>query len=375
MASGHLKPRKNKDGSTSYQITIELDRDPITGKRKRHYVTVNGTKKQAQIELRRLLTEYESGNIVNPSTMPLKAWVTQWLNDYNPNIEDTTRDSYEEKIRNHIAPNIGTIPLKSLNAMAIQSWINDMKKRGLSSKTIRNTFNILNPALKKALEMQMIKSNPCESAVLPKLQKPKITVYDTAQIKQVLSTAKGTDIYIMVLLGLSLGLRRGEICALKWSHINWDSKTIKIDENRVHAKKSVKEKAPKTDAGTREITVGDDVLAELQKANSEYRQKAKAVGFHDLDYVIYKEDGKPYHPDSLTQKWTRFTKKNKLPHIKLHGTRHTNATAMIQAGVSAKVVQERLGHSDVGTTMRYYVHTLPSMNQEAAEKLDSILFA
>lgn len=81
-----------------------------------------------------------------------------------------------------------------------------------------------------------------------------------------------------------------------------------------------------------------------------------------------------YHPDSLTQKWERFTASHNLPHIKLHGMRHTNATALIQAGVNAKVVKERLGHADVATTLRYNTHVLPAMDQEAAEKLDKMLF-
>lgn len=116
------------------------------------------------------------------------------------------------------------------------------------------------------------------------------------------------------------------------------------------------------------------MITELQKAKECYDKKAKEPWFHDLGFVVCKEDGAPYRPDSLTQKWERFTKRNNLPHIKLHGMRHTNATSMIQAGVSAAVVKDRLGHADVATTMRYYVHPLPEMNQAAAEKIDALLF-
>ena len=91
--------------------------------------------------------------------------------------------------------------------------------------------------------------------------------------------------------------------------------------------------------------------------------------------ILNLEDGTPYHPDSLTQKWERFTKRSGIRHIKLHGIRHTHATALMAAGVNPKVVQQRLGHSDVSITLNTYTHVLPSMDKEAAEKIDNILFA
>ena len=115
-------------------------------------------------------------------------------------------------------------------------------------------------------------------------------------------------------------------------------------------------------------------MNELRKAKEAYDEKAKEPWFRDLGFVICKEDGTPYRPDSLTQKWERFTERNNLPHIKLHGLRHTNATALIAAGISPKVVQQRLGHADVSITLNTYTHVLPSMDKEAAEKLDNILF-
>lgn len=374
MATGHLKPGENKDGSKSYQIVIELDRDPVTGKRIRQYKSVKGTKKQANAILHDLLAQYNSGNIVNATTMTLGSWIDQWLNNYLPNIESTTRDSYEEKIRNHIKPSLGSIPLKILNANTIQTWINGMIQKGLSPKTIRNTYNILNPALKKAVPLRMIPHNPSEGVVLPKLQKPKVEIHDKEESRQVLEAAKGTDIYLLVLLGLTVGMRRGEIAALRWESVDFASKTIKICESRVHANKAVIQKSPKSEAGDRTVTIGDDVLAELQKAKEEYDEKAKEPWFRDLGFVVCKEDGSPYHPDSLTQTWERFTKSKNLPHIKLHGMRHTNATAMIAAGVNPKVVQQRLGHADVSVTLNTYTHVLPGMDQEAAQKLDNILF-
>ena len=95
--------------------------------------------------------------------------------------------------------------------------------------------------------------------------------------------------------------------------------------------------------------------------------------FQNLNFVIRQEDGSPLHPDSMTRKWLRFLKDNDLPHIRLHDLRHSNATALIQAGVNPRVVQQRLGHSDVNITLNTYTHVLPEMDVDAAEKLDAIM--
>lgn len=97
------------------------------------------------------------------------------------------------------------------------------------------------------------------------------------------------------------------------------------------------------------------------------------TGFQNLGFVIRQEDGSPFCPDSMTRKWTRFLERNKLPRIRLHDLRHSNATALIQAGVNPRVVQQRLGHADVNITLNTYTHVLPEMDIAAAETLDSIM--
>ena len=99
----------------------------------------------------------------------------------------------------------------------------------------------------------------------------------------------------------------------------------------------------------------------------------RGSNFQNLGFVIRQHDGAPIRPDSMTQKWTRFIEANSLPHIRFHDLRHSNATALIQAGVNPRVVQQRLGHADVNITLNTYTHVLPDMDMDAAEKLDCIM--
>ena len=184
MATGHITPpRINADGSKSYQLVVELERDPLTGKRERKYKTIRGTKKQAEAELRKMISELESGNIITASSMKLSGWMATWLSTYLPNIEQTTRDGYQEKIDNYIIPTLGHIPLKTIKTNDIQIWINGLIGRKLSPKTIRNAYNNLNAALEKAVVLRMIPYNPCKGTVLPKLQKYQAQVFNTTDIQ------------------------------------------------------------------------------------------------------------------------------------------------------------------------------------------------
>ena len=237
-------------------------------------------------------------------------------------------------------------------------------------------YNNLNAALKKAVVLRMIPHNPCEGTVLPKLQKPQTNVYSITQIQNALAVADDLSTYLLILLGASVGLRRGEMAALQWKDVDLVKNTVSIYQSRVHTTLGIIEKAPKTQAGKRTITIGHDVVDALRDAKAIYdKALCNNPGFKDLGYVLFKENGEPFHPDSLTQKWERFVAKHHLPHIRLHDLRHSNATAMIAAGINAKVVQHRLGHANISITLDTYTHVLPEMDQEAAEKLNQSLFS
>ena len=167
MATGHLRKRIINKGGVSYQLSAEGERDPITGKRERRYKTVKGTKKQAEAELRKMIADLESGSVITASSMKLSDWMATWLTTYLPNIEQTTRDGYQENIDNYIDPALGHLPIKAIKPDNIQVWINSLSGLGKSRKTIRNAYNNLNDALKKAVILRMIPYNPCEGTVLP----------------------------------------------------------------------------------------------------------------------------------------------------------------------------------------------------------------
>ncbi|MBR5308256.1 MAG: tyrosine-type recombinase/integrase family protein, partial [Clostridia bacterium] len=243
------RKRVTSDSKTSYQVIVESEKDPLTGKRQRQYKTVNGTKKEAEAILQRMLNELaNSGAIVKPSALKLKDWLTEWLELYLPNIEETTRFNYRERITNRIIPYLGNTPIKDLKTSAIQEWVTTLHKdEELAPKSVKNIFLNLKAALDKAVILRMIPYNPCIGIELPKLVKYDAQVYDEDEIAKLLETARNTDIYLLVVLIVTIGFRRGEITALTWDDIELDKNLLHIRHNTVIAGNKKITKAPKTE--------------------------------------------------------------------------------------------------------------------------------
>ena len=375
MATGNIRERRRTNGEMSYEITVEGERDAFTGQRNRVYKTVRGSKKEANAIMRQMMADMDRGIAIRKCPKKISEWMDEWLELYIPNVEETTRVGYKTKVRNYIKPYLGDIYVQSLRTPHVQRMINDMIARGLSPKNIRDTYNNINAAMKKALVLRMIPYNPCEGVVLPKLKRYKAKVYNINMIHQVLNVAEGTDMYLPILLCTTAGLRRGELLALRWEDIDFQNNILKVRHNLVRGEKDYIIKEPKSESGIRDIHIGSEVVSYLKKERAKYVTDMMnyGIGFRNYGFVIRQYDGSPLKPDSMSRKWRRFLETNNLPPIRFHDLRHSHATALIQAGVSPKVVQERLGHSDVQITLNTYTHVLPEMDIEAAETLDRII--
>ena len=191
-----------------------------------------------------------------------------------------------------------------------------------------------------------------------------------------LDAARNTDMYFPLLLEISVGFRRGELLALKWEDIDLEAGIIHIHRNYVRTSKGMITKPPKSDAGIRDIHIGEHLLevCRLEYARYQADKTEYPRDFYDTGLVVRQPNGRPFRPDAWTKKWERFLERTGLKHIKFHALRHSYTSVMLQAGVSPKVMQERLGHADIAMTLNVYAHTVPEMNKAAGEKIDELIF-
>lgn len=382
MASGHIRKREHKNGH-SWQIIIEAEIDQLTGKRNRIYKTIKGTKKQAEKVMVQMLSEMNQGIFIHESTKTLEQFLLEWLDTYiRPTKSPTTTKRYVEQVEKYIIPALGKKKLQDLKSMDIQKFYNALAEKSplsdkpLSAKSIKNIHMNFLGALGQAVKMDLIKKNPAKHVEVPKTKKYQAEVYTPEEVQTLLENVIDTDMEVPIALLVGLGLRRGEVLALRWQDVDLERGKVCIRRNMVKVGKEIIFKDPKTETSNREIELPSTLLKLLQVERKRYLTNKLKMGeqFEDNDLVVCWDDGKCINPDTLSQKFRRLIERIGLKHIRLHDLRHTNATLMLEYGVNIKVAQQRLGHASISTTMDIYSHVTEKVEKEAADKLDKGIF-
>lgn len=382
IATGSVIKRNTKKGH-AWQITVELPKDPVTGKRIRKYRTVTGTKKEAERAMREFITEIERGCYVSDNKISVSEWIKTWMDVYIiPNVSPTTLSRYQGMVRRYIDPLIGHTQVQQLNTLAVQAWVNSLKVSPASGKemaaaTIKHAYHVLKGAMDKAVLAGIIYRSPCNGIILPKGQKKQAVIFDEKQIRQLIQAAKGTEMELVIDMELCLGLRRGELLGLQWSDIDWENNQIHVIRNRVIVDGKAIVKEPKTQSSIRVLDVPAALMKKLRLHKGKCIENRMRLGWNYIvtDYIIVHPDGKPIYPEYLSQMLTKLLEQAGLPKCRFHDLRHLCASIMVRQNVNVKVAQEILGHKDITTTMNIYSHVLPSSAKEAAEKIGQLVYA
>lgn len=251
-------------------------------------------------------------------------------------------------------------------------------KKNLSGKTILHHHRLISSILTTAVQWQVIIANPCDRVKPPKSEKIKPRYLDDKQAADVLSYLQNEPVQFKTIITLLMytGMRRGELCGLKWSDIDMKNKLINIQRSVLYIpEKGIFEDETKNETSKRVIKVSDEAIKELKAYKSYQCEERLKVGdkWINGNYVFTTWDGKPLRPDTLTNDFRKFVKKYNLPDVCLHSLRHTNATLLIASGVNLTTVADRLGHANTATTAKIYAHAIKTADEMAAETLQDIL--
>ncbi|MCT2535693.1 site-specific integrase [Aquibacillus koreensis] len=298
-------------------------------------------------------------------------------------LGEQTLTIYQTHIKNHILPTFSHKRLDQIKPIHIVNWLDDLKRTDktenqLSSSTKKYVYRVMRNIMERATEWQLISSNSLVNVKKPKEDKREVNVYTNKEIEELFEHAQNQPLYwrVFTSLALAAGLRRGELLGLEWKHIDFEN-------NKVHVRQSIgrgKDNKPiikSTKSGkARTVSLPASVMIELVQYKSHWETERDDAGDswieNEHEFVFCNIDGKHFYPTTPTTWWRRFTTKAKVRYIRLHDLRHTSATLLINQGVHAKIISERLGHADIRITMDTYGHALEIADQEAANKLDSI---
>lgn len=355
-----------------WEYTINLEPDPITGKRRRKSKGGFKTKKDCEASMNKILVKVENGNYFEASNMTVREFLDHWINIYKSNIEASTYERYKEFSKN-IANHIGGMELSKLKPIHIQNMYKNLETN-LSSGTVLKIHRMFHLALKHAVNWQMINNNPTDYVTAPKRNKFEVKVWDTDTLNNFLKDVYGTNLYIPAMLALTTGMREGEIAALKWNNVSFKEHFISVTHNFQRVGNNYELKSPKTAKSKRNIAMMDLTFKALKThRKSQLKHMLKnETSYNDEGFVCAWDNGQPYRPHYISDMFRNSVKKLGYPIIRFHDLRHTHATMLLSKGVNPKIVSERLGHSTVSITLDIYSHVLPNIQKEAVEKLNDI---
>lgn len=252
--------------------------------------------------------------------------------------------------------------------MLLQNYVNDLKEEGFASSTI------IKGSLDYAVNMELLPSNPAKKIQLPKDKKKEMTVWDIDEIKAFFKVASQDRLYPAFHLAITTGMRRDEILGLRWKDVDLDKGILYVRQTLSKDGKKFLSGA-KTDSSVRSIKLSNETIAVLRKHKARVAREKLQLGpdYVDYDLVICTSKGTPVNPENLKRTFERLIKEARVPKIRFHDLRHTHATMLLAQGVHAKVISERLGHSNIKTTLDIYSHVLPNMQEEAANQIDALL--
>ena len=356
---------QRKDGLWAAQMTIQ-------GK---HVAKYFHSQSECREWLKVTRAQVENGLTLSGAQTTLAHFLSEWLVATGNSIRPKTFVQYQQIVRQHIVPTLGNIKLKDLRPDHIQALYNQKAKDGMSNRTLLLVHAVLHRAFNQALKWGIVVRNPVQAVNRPKFKHKEMKTLTDSQVRTFLSFATNSRFEVLYWLAVTTGLRRGELLGLKWSDLDWANHRIRVQRQLQRLPSGLEFSEPKSSAGKRVIAVGDSTIAKLRKHvefQSRERQEA-GKSWHENDLIFPSPIGTPMDPDNLCHEFKRLLVAAGLPDIRFHDLRHTAASLMLQQGVHPKVVQERLGHSDISLTLNTYSHILPVMQDEVAHKMDELL--
>lgn len=369
--------RKRRDGV--WELRVYVGRDPETGKPCQLSKTFYGNARAADEALRDLVDRYGAGSRSDGLGATLGQLLDKWLDECRRlDRSPTTLRNYRHCIERTIRPRLGSVKLTRLTPKNLDDLYGEMKAAGSSPKTIRNAHAILSSALHQGVRWGWVRDNVAERARPPSVGQRLIHAPSVEDVQAIVEAGQERDPRLgpLLMLAALTGMRRGELCALRWSDMNLDAGAIEVTRAVIIDEGGISEKATKTNRGR--VIALDPVAVEVllqHRSNTEGWARAVGADLSSSAYVFSPEiDGsRPFRPDHVTGFFIRVRDGLGLRHVRLHDLRHFTATQLIGAGVDVRTVAGRLGHADPSITLRTYSHTIQERDRAAATIMGNVL--
>jgi integrase len=341
------------------------------------------TQAKAQAALTESLNRHARGEQVEPSKITFAGYLRDWLELTRPRVKAGTWRSYHDICEHRLIPHLGDIRLSELRAAQVAECYAALRANGrrdgtggLSETTLEHTARCAHAALEHAAKSRLVARNVADDVVKPKRRHVEMTTWSADELAAFLFSTAGDRLHALFTVTATTGMRRGEVAGLHWTDVDLDAARVSVRRSRTAVGYQVVEDTPKSRRSVRTVDLDPQTVAVLRRwhrAQIEDRL-AWGEGWVDTGLVFTRENGEGLHPHHVADAFDAAVKRSGLPRIRFHDLRHGWATMALRAGVSPKIVSERLGHASVGFTLDVYAHSLPGWQAEAAATVADLVF-
>jgi integrase len=337
--------------------------------------TVKGSRSKAEKELRTRLSNLDQGAYVDKKKLAVRPFLDRFMAEYACNKALKTQQGYLQLINAYLGP-IAKLPVQKLTAKQIQEIYNSLKERG-KSPTALALHRVLHRALKWGVEKDILVKNVSDATNPPTPMKREMRVWDKQSRTKFFQAIQDHKYSDLLRFSMRTGLRRGEVCGLKWEYVDFIQHQIHIYKKIIRISgRGLVESQPKTERSMRTITMTaslEELLRKVQGTQIGQRDELEGAWINS-GYVFSQPDGTAIDPDLITKAFKKMVKEVGVPHLTPHGLRHQYATAAREAGVDMGIISRNMGHASVAITEDIYAHVTANVMEEAALKIENQLF-
>lgn len=362
-------------GQSTWLVRVYLGRDPQSGTRRYHNQTIRGPFREAQRFLNLRLQQRENGRVCRAAVMSLNQLLDQWLTTVvKARVRTRTFKDYEALLKLYIRPALGGRPIRTVSQIDIQNLYAQMFERGFSARTIEYANAVLRSAFRQAVRWKMMAEDPCVGVDLPRVKRKEMEALSVEECRRFLEVAETSEWFPLLALALTTGMRPSEYLALKWSDIDWQRGTASVCRTIQVSRSSWTFDDTKRKRSRRIVKLQNFVLKALQNLREkDAKGEGNCSAAHELIFVSLA--GLPLRQKAVKRAFRKLLAIAGIRSVRLYDLRHTAATLGIAAGVSVKVISDQLGHASISFTLERYSHVLPSIQDEAAAKVERLLVA
>ena len=363
--------RQRTDHSWEASIRVENDRLYVYGQ----------SKKEVKNKLADIQNDIYNETLVVQNDITIEEWMLTWIDCYTAKTKQSTKARYEQDIRNHINPELGRIHIQDLTDLTVQRFLNRCKNiKGLSEKSLKNIYLVLNKALAKSQSKGLIKANPCSGAEIPSYEEfhKEMRPLEDTEIPIFLKAIAGDDYELLFYIDIFTGMRESEIIGLTWDAVDLEKGRIHLTRQLVKRKTKGGEYVFSTlkNKQDRFFNIPPSVVHALKKVKSQQAEWKLQYGllYNNKENLIFTNQlGKHLCCPTIYAHFKKIAKKIDIPELRFHDLRHTYATLAIQNGVDYKTVSNNLGHATVAFTMDKYAHVTLTMQKDSVQKMESFI--